>query len=66
LPPLGQADISPFIENLLQAASVAPCPTPKAFDNSFCQKPVINLALFLFRRIRLFLFHITSMVFSLF
>jgi hypothetical protein len=56
LQPLGQADISPFIENLLQAASATPHPTPKAFGNSFYQITVINLTLFLFRRIRLFFF----------
>jgi hypothetical protein len=32
LPPLGQADISPFGKNLSQAASTAPFPAPKAFS----------------------------------
>jgi len=66
LPPLGQADISPFGKNLSQAASAAPAPCPKERFPPLLPDPVITLALFPFRRTRLFLFHITSMVFSLF
>jgi len=54
LPPLGQADISPFGKNLLPAAPAAPAPCPKDRWPPLLSDSVITLALFLFRRIRLF------------
>jgi len=38
LPPPGQADISPFIENLLQTASAAPSP----YSEGLCQQLLPN------------------------
>jgi hypothetical protein len=56
LPPLGQADISPFGKNLLQSATPALAPCTKDRWPSLLPGPVITLALFLFRRIKLFFF----------
>jgi len=56
LPPLGQADISPFGKNLSQVATPAPAPCTKDRWPPLLPDPVITLALFLFRRIRLFFF----------
>jgi len=56
LPPLGQADISPFGKNLSQAAQGAPTPCPKGRFSPLLPDPVIILALFPSRRTRLFFF----------
>jgi len=56
LPPLGQADISPFRKNLSQAAAAAPAPFTKDRLPQLLPGSVI-LALFLFcSTIRLFFF----------
>ena len=56
LPPLGQADISPFGKNLSQAETPAPAPCPKGRRSTLLHDPVITVALPPFRLIRLFLF----------
>jgi hypothetical protein len=66
LPPIGQADISPFGKNLLQVASAVLAPCSKDRWPLPLPDPVIILTLFPFRRIRLFFFISPAWFFSLF
>jgi len=63
LPPLGQADISPFGKNLSQAATPAHAPCSKDRWPSLLPGPVITLALFVFRGIGLFFFISPTLLF---
>ena len=66
LPPLGQADILPFVKNLSRAASpTPPLPCPKGRWQPPLFNPVITLALFLFRIIRFFFLMLLVWFFAL-
>jgi hypothetical protein len=63
LSPLGQADISPFGKNLSQAATAAPAPCTKYRWPPLLPSPVITIAFFLFRHIRLLFFISPTLLF---